>query len=674
MGKIYSSSDFVSSEAAPQSQTTPGAPAPVGVSRRVYSSAELGDNDFLPSYANGLSPETAINVSPISVEDRARLSVGNESGKIKFLRENYGAVIRSKSGDLLVQDKVSKLWHQVDPSGLGDGNPWEKTKELVKDVTELAPMATKIGAQLGAAAGLAAVTGGTSLAAQAGTSAAVGAALSAGETSLGRLVGTYEATPEEQLKDVAIETMLNFGGTYVAAGVKPGISMIANGLRKGAKAIRNAMPEAVKSVIGALSGAGTRSVNTLLRNPDEVTAAMKAAGVGAQSSDDVVNNLVSDSIGKVAHIARQLRGALSNMYDSMSKQVIQTVDDGFQPGFKELQAKLEAQLVSMGAGRINPNGAFQAYTQQELRQLAKETGQVSEFLMDKGSREVIDDLVNELRVLGSIKEASGPAGAAQVIRFNKVFGDLTRRLKESADDQALAPAQRALGSVKSAFDEHVMKRFDLAKPVVDAHTGQLSSNLYNSLNEVYHKTMTETSFLSRAVYQANRQGSYQPYEAAYKQLISKSGSNVTAKTSFDSALDVISKYGGDQGQAVVNMGHVIKINDSAKSWIPFTRPGALSQALSMGGIAGAVTGSPAAVVIGAGTAAATSPRMLKSLVTSSMAAKNFVSKLTPMQLKQMSSSPELLGKWAETIVQAPAFAESTKQSLIDYGMKQVRGE
>ena len=664
MGKIYSESDFMPMNSSP-------APAPQG---KVFSEADFAGGDILPSYANGLSPETAINISPISVEDRARLSVGNESGKIKFLRENYGAVTRSKSGDLLVQDKVSKLWHQVDPSGLGDGNPWEKTKELVKDVTELAPMATKIGVQLGAAAGLAAVTGGTSLAAQAGTSAAVGAALSAGETSLGRLVGTYDATPEEQLKDVAIETLMNFGGTYVAAGVQPGLKMVADGVRKGAKAIGNAMPEAAKSVLGSLSGAGTRSVNTLLQNPDEVTAAMKAAGVGAQSSDDVVNNLVGDSIGKVSNIARQLRGSMSNMYDYMSKQVIQNIDDSFQPGFKEMQSKLESQLVSMGAGKVTPNGVFKAYSEQELRQLAKETGQVSDFLMDKGSREVVDELVEQLNVLGSIKEASGPAGAMQVIKLNKIFGDLTMRLKETADDQALAPAQRALGTVRSAFDEHVMKRFDLSKPVMDAHTGQLSSNLYNSLNEVYHKTMTETSFLSRAVYQANKQGSYQPYEAAYKQLISKSGSNVTAKTSFDSALDIISRYGGDQGQAIANMGHVIKINDSAKSWIPFTRPGALSQAISMGSITGAVTGSPAAVVIGAGLTAATSPRMLKSLVTSSMAAKNFVSKLTPMQLKQMSSSPELLGKWAETIVQAPAFAESTKQSLIDYGMKQVRGE
>lgn len=664
MGKIYSESDFM-----------PMSPSPAPVSQgRVFSEADFAGGDILPSYANGLSPETAINSSPISVEDRARLSVGNESGKIKFLRENYGAVTRSKSGDLLVQDKTSKLWHQVDPSGLGDGNPWEKTKELVKDVTELAPMATKIGVQLGAAAGLAAVTGGTSLAAQAGTSAAVGAALSAGETSLGRLVGTYDATPEEQLKDVAIETLMNFGGTYVAAGVQPGINVIADGIRKGVKAIAKAAPEATKSVLGSLSGAGTRSVNTLVQNPDEVTAAMKAAGIGAQSADDVVNNLVNDSIGKVSTIARQLRGSMSNMYDSMAKQVIQNVDDGFKPGFSELQSKLESQLVSMGAGKMTPNGVFKAYSEQELRQLAAETGQVSEFLMDRGSREVIDDLAKQLNVLSSIKEASGPAGAMQVLRLKKTFGDLTMRLKESADDQALAPAQRALGAVKAAFDEHVMKRFDLSKPVMDAHSGQMSSNLYNTLNETYHKTMTETSFLSRAVFQANKQGSSQPFEAAYKQLVSKSGANVTQKTSFDSALDIISKYGGDQGQAIANMGHAIKINDAARGWIPFTRPGALSQALSSGSVTGAVMGSPAAVATGAGLATVTSPRAVKALITSSIAAKNFVSKLTPMQLKQMSSSPELLGKWAETIVQAPAFAESTKQSLIDYGMKQVRGE
>jgi len=664
MGKIYSESDFM-----------PMSPSPAPVSQgRVFSEADFAGGDILPSYANGLSPETAINSSPISVEDRARLSVGNESGKIKFLRENYGAVTRSKSGDLLVQDKTSKLWHQVDPSGLGDGNPWEKTKELVKDVTELAPIAAKTVAQIGAAVGLASVTGGTSLLAQAGTSAAVGAALAAGETSLGRLVGTYEAQPEEQLKDIAIETLINFGGTYVAAGVKPGISMIADGLRKGAKVIGKAIPEAMKNVLGSLSGAGTRSVNTLIQNPDEVTAAMKAAGLGAQNADDVVNNLVSDSVSKVSTIARQIRGAISNMYDSMSKQVIQNVDDGFKPGFKELQSKLESQLVSMGVGRMNPNGVFQAYSEQELRQLAAETGQVSDFLMDKGSREVIDELVNQLKILNSIKEASGSAGAMQVLKFKKIFGDLTMRLKESADDQALAPAQRALGAIKSAFDEHIMKRFDLSKPVMDAHSGQMSSNLYNTLNETYHKIMTETSFLSRAVFQANKQGSSQPFESAYKQIVSKSGTNVTQKTSFDSALDIISKYGGDQGQAIANMGHAIKINDAARGWIPFTRPGALSQALSTGSITGAIMGSPAAAATGAGLAAATSPRMIKSLVTSSLAAKNFVSKLTPMQLKQMSNSPELLGKWAETIVQAPAFAESTKQSLIDYGMGKVRGE
>ncbi len=186
--------------------------------------------ELRPDYANGSTEESPINSSPVSVKDRLVLSLGNEKGKIKYLKENYQDAKVGADGNYLVKNQG--MWHRVDPTALGDGDPWEKTKELFKDTVDLAPEATMVGATMAAGVG----TGGAGILA----TGAIGGAVEIARTSLGRAFGTYEADTDEQIKDIAFETMLNIGGGVIAAGVKPVGRVVAGELRKAGQLLSKA--------------------------------------------------------------------------------------------------------------------------------------------------------------------------------------------------------------------------------------------------------------------------------------------------------------------------------------------------------------------------------------------------------------------------------------------------
>ncbi|MCK5016130.1 MAG: hypothetical protein KAS32_03580, partial [Candidatus Peribacteraceae bacterium] len=90
-------------------------------------------NDTNISYNTMDNP---VNISPLTVADRAKVKgLGNERGSVKFLRNKFEQVFPHEEKGLLV--KNAGVWHQVDPTGLGGGNPWEMAKELTKDIADL---------------------------------------------------------------------------------------------------------------------------------------------------------------------------------------------------------------------------------------------------------------------------------------------------------------------------------------------------------------------------------------------------------------------------------------------------------------------------------------------------------------------------------------------------------
>ena len=165
------------------------------------------------------TPDTAVNKSPVGFGDRIRLALGNAKGQLNYLKANYQDAVLGEDGQLKVKDKGA--WYNVDPRGLGDGNGWDMAGELVKDFADLTDIGIQGIAQLGGAA----LAGIPSAGAGSLAGAAAGAAFGKGiTTALGRILNTYDATPQEQLRDVGIDAVIGMAGQGIALGAKAAIT------------------------------------------------------------------------------------------------------------------------------------------------------------------------------------------------------------------------------------------------------------------------------------------------------------------------------------------------------------------------------------------------------------------------------------------------------------------
>ena len=196
----------------------------------VISPDDIDSMQDLQSYADGQSPLTPINRSPLDLSDRVKLSLGNKVGKLNYLKQRFDGAEIDKHGNFLINDGGS--WYRADPDFLGDGDAWQRTKEIIADMADLSDIGVVTAGQIGGAAAGATVASptiaGVPAAAIAGGAlgAAAGGAL---KSRLGRLVGTYSASPEEEIKDAALEGVLGLGGEVVGLGAKVGMNGDAGG-------------------------------------------------------------------------------------------------------------------------------------------------------------------------------------------------------------------------------------------------------------------------------------------------------------------------------------------------------------------------------------------------------------------------------------------------------------
>lgn len=665
MARIFQESDFVDgNQQAAQ-------PAATG---RVFTEADFAADggEFLPDYANGLTPLTAMNTSPLSLEERAALSVGNEAGKMKFLKERFKEVQKTKSGDVIVND--GGFWKRIDPEGLGAGDAWSQTKELLADAIDLAPTAINIGAQLGAAAGAAALTSGASLTTQAGISASVGAALKAGETSLGRLVGTYEATPEEQMKDIGLEGLLNIGGTYVAAGVKPAVGMIADGLAKTGKLLGDIPAQSKQALLEGwanITGVGAKNLQTLMDNPTAVSTVMKKAA--AKGEADVVGSLIRENIADVKSISTAARSAVSNYYDTLADDVVKNVPENFMSNVSSSVREAYSALVNAGVGTIDDAGKFTLYDKKQLANMLSQQGEISPLLTDDKSYKIINELVDELSPYMNSKILRGKAGAHQLMQFRKTIGDFTYRLKEEADEAFLAPAQRILAQVNDAIDNNVIRSFDLKTPVKSSVTGRETNNLLAHANESYKSILNQMEPLLKTARQGMKQNSDAPYETLYNQLGALQGKNEVKKSAFDAALDVIGNYGGAAGKAISQKNKDIVLRQAAAAFTPAFKQGLISQGASTYGVGSVISGNLAGAGLAAATAGATSPRLQKAVVTGALQFKNLLGSLAPAQKMQLLNDPQALGGAIGQIMSIPQVQTQVTNQLMQQGIQAAQG-
>lgn len=317
------------------------------------------------------TPQTALeNDTPVDVLDRLKLAFGNAKGGVNYLKNKFEDATVNEDGKLLVKDKG--VWQAVDPEGITRGDGWSFS-EVIGDLADISRDVLMGGAQLAGAAAAGAGTLGTGAAAGAVGAAAAASAASA---AVGRIIGTYDATPEEVVKDVAMDTLLAAAGETVALGAK------------------NAVLPAIKSMwskVGSASDASKSIMKGAAR--DLLGLSDEAASVAFDESAAVARTL--DRITESANMPQSLlKGAAQQNVEAGSFNAIKlAADNEMAQAMKPLAVDAQENLSRM----------WRSDTAKMLSQVPKDYNPKASTLVSDG----ITEFQNAMTQLGVFKNTRG---------------------------------------------------------------------------------------------------------------------------------------------------------------------------------------------------------------------------------------------------------------------------
>lgn len=231
-------------------------------------------------------PDDALAQSPVSLMDRLKLTTSTETRSLPFLKKRFEDAIVHPDNGVLVKHRGA--WHQVDPSGLGSGSAWDKSKEFAKDVVDVADeIAGSLFEGAGATAGglmgmfaggaTAPVTGplAPALVAAGGYAGAIAGAAGAAKGvararfRLGKMLGTYSATEQEQDQDEALEMIYAASGQAVLPIAGGALKLLGRGIKN--------TPKVLLGLQAKLIGTEVDNLYRVADRPKEVETAVKAA-------------------------------------------------------------------------------------------------------------------------------------------------------------------------------------------------------------------------------------------------------------------------------------------------------------------------------------------------------------------------------------------------------------
>lgn len=595
-----------------------------------------------PWYASGGAPELAINQSPVDVSDRLKMSVGNKAGQVDYLKQRYEDAAITKSGTVTV--KSNNKWYVADPEGLGSGDAWQRTKELLSDLADIAPEAGAAAATVGAAL----ATGGASLAVQAAALGGTGLASGAIRTSLGRAIGTYSADPYEQLTDIAFEGLLNAGGVFVAPAVRfgsqhvvravSGISKFLSGVK--APAIPGLSSEAAKDVatevLGNATGIGGGNLKHIAQQgprlatlADKTRALVRKAG---GSLEDEINLLQSSKTAQVKKLVTGIADNWGSAYKKSLNQFLGSVDDGFNLNSTELYSPLKSWYSKFGI--IDDAGKFAKASdlQQSLAKLV-DTGTEAEATV---ARRLLQDLQSDPKeaynLLRSFVETSKPRDLAlRGVRAAEAAIDYDKQITRLQWDSGNKAFSKKLSGIGDFFGLS-------KKQFLGAEGGDMGGGLYATLSSKlspeqvallkkgkadFASIGSEFRDLLKTYQTAVKQGSDLPYEQVANRISSGAGRNVTLK---NKASDAARQFG---------MGDIMTRIHDREALIAMAKPlnSTLTKFGPALGVAQGLAGNPMIALGTAASMAGTSPRLVGKAVANNPALRSYFSGL-PKQLQK----------------------------------------
>lgn len=684
----------------------------------------------LPQYAHGLSPDAPLNKSPLRFEDRFNLALGNKAGNVKKLQTMFEDVQDDGEGNLVV--KKDGLWHRVDGNTFGDADAWSATKGIMKglgagvaalsdftgttggrklaksivkgdavaeetlgELAENAPM----GAAIGTAVAAGALTGGLGLAgfAAAGANAA-GAASAAGiletaRTSLGRLEGTYEATPEQQLKDIGFEMLLNFGGTFIPGAVKPTAQLLGRQMPSVAKrlgSIPAASREVIKQFYGKLTGVGAENIDTLLAHGDDVGGMMRKLGEQFPDSAGYVDEVRRIQIRAVKETAETADQMMKSLWNRNQEAVVNHVGASFTAGADDiahtvLSSSLDSgftyvqkagstsplpldaalELITTSGGKLPAGYRFATRTPQQLEKFILEGGgrgleEAGSIVFGPKNREalkMVADFYNTVGKLGSLKGKTGPEAAKQLLQMSKVLDDITWQFGSVADDMGL-----------SSLKVHMAKAHEMVRgAVAQRFSGAGVAEKFSKLNGEYSMmkgTMADI-LEARQKYSRGIAGE-EVFDRLLTKITSRAGANVPAKDTFNGALKLATERRLPEAAKLAQLQKTVRVAQAARAFNPLLGDGMLAQG-SLTFAAGSALFNPAMAATLAAGAAIRSPRLAMTttnLVNTAWKGKQFLSTLTGKGVERLVSDPAALNAFVATIDQTPMIQEGVKETLL----------
>jgi len=417
-------------------------------------------------------PETALSTSPLTISERFQvIGLGNRKGQIKWLQENFEDVAETESGDLVVKQKG--VWSRIDGDTFGHADPWEWTREIAADIADVVPEIVATGA-LGTTAAL---SGGTALAA----APAIGAGLEALRTSLGRIAGTYDATVDEQIADVATETILSFGGEGIALGLKPAFSAIFKSVKNIIRTVSDPTKEMLAFGMGIMNKSGVRATNELFKNPSKLQntievfmnrATKNTGGTRfTQPTIDEARRLMGNQMESTFNeFSRRAGRASSKIWTDGMKKVLDLVPNDAQFSVKDTGLGLLKMLEETGFGKISQVAKtnqvrFAVNTREKiLSNLQQFTGtQASKFTSQelKG----IAPLIKEMEGLANAGVLQGKVGATQLMESRKTLSRMITSIGEEY------PAIRAtMEKIRGSMDDTISEGLTIQR------TGRIADN------------------------------------------------------------------------------------------------------------------------------------------------------------------------------------------------------
>jgi hypothetical protein len=605
------------------------------------------------------SPTTAVAHSPLSAGDRAMLAAGNTKGSLEFLRENYQDVGYDPDKGLSVLNQG--VWQQVDPSGLGKGDAWERAAELGKDVAEFLPSfaaksaAISAGASAGGAAGLAApVPGGAAIGTVLGAGAGAFVAESA-ESAIGKLVGTYEATPEEFLVDTALESVLTAGLYAVPMGVRPTWGKTKEAFGNLAKNANQNVKNGMKELMSRTTGTKQASTDRLFENPKAIMGYVDkhiGKGVSTTKAEAEIAKSATTQTGKLFQGART---ALYKKFGTAERQLKDTLPSNFRADVRPTVNQLAADLQEFGLiGKLRSKGgklkSIDALNPKDVR--AALGAEVSIF----GQAQVVKG-VNELtRIANNALKRNGAATTDEVLAMRRAID----RLAFNSSVFRNAEAQGFLGPMAMNARSSLANTFQRASP----KAGQA----YDRMNAIYRDNIDDVVRAERAI--LNR--STGRIDRITSQNFTR---KLTDPVQYAEEAGLVQRIGTLQGKKGTDLAEGILNAEAARDFVKvWPRMGFLQgTALASGGAI--AMGAPISAVAPVAGAAllASSPRMLGTVAR--RFAGNPYAKAAAPRIRVMSKFLQGMPvDQRRRLIQDPAFAETLYLMLQDIETDQQKAD